>query len=120
VVASDEQEVAPERVSELMSSGEAQVIDVRTDAEWEAGRIGGAEQVPFDELPARSKTLDKSRPVVFYCQSGGRSAAAAQAFAASGWQAHTMAGGLAAWAERGLPLEPEGGRVRPPSGLPVP
>ncbi|HEV2773276.1 MAG TPA: rhodanese-like domain-containing protein [Thermoleophilaceae bacterium] len=119
-MAADEQEVEPERVAELMSSGEAQVIDVRTDAEYEAGRIGGAEHVPFDELTARSETLDRSRPVVFYCQVGGRSAAAAQAFAASGWQAHTMAGGLAEWAERGLPLEPEDGSVKPPSGLPVP
>ena len=119
-MAADEQELEPERVAELLSSGEAQVIDVRTDGEYEAGRIGGAEHVPFDELTTRSETLDRSRPVVFYCQAGGRSAAAAQAFAASGWQAHTMAGGLAAWAGRGLPLEPEDGYVKPPSGLPVP
>ena len=118
VVAADEQEVEPECVAELISSGEVHVIDVRTDGEWEAGRIGGAEHVPFDELTARSETLDKARPVVFYCQSGGRSAAAAQAFAASGWEAHSMSGGLAEWAERGLPLVPEDGRVRSPSGLP--
>ena len=113
-------EVGPERVAELVSSGEAQVIDVRTDAEYEAGRIGGAEHVPFDELTARSETLDRSRPVVFYCRSGDRSAVAAQAFAAAGWQAHSMAGGLAEWSECGLPLEPEDGRVKPPSGLPEP
>ncbi len=118
MVAAGELEVEPERVAELMSSGEVHVIDVRTDAEWEAGRIGGAEHVPFDELTARSETLDKSRPVVFYCRSGGRSAAAAQAFAASGWEAHSMTGGLAEWAARGLPLDPEDGRVKPPSGLP--
>ena len=119
-MAADEHQVEPERVAELMSSGEAQVIDVRTDAEYEAGRIGGAEHVPFDELIARSETLDRSRAVVFYCRSGDRSAVAAQAFAASGWQAHTMAGGLAEWTECGLPLEPEDGRVKPPSGLPEP
>jgi len=114
----EQRELEPERVAELMSSGEAHVIDVRTDAEYEAGRIAGAEHVPFDELAARSEALDHSRPVVFYCRSGDRSSAAAQAFAASGWQVHTMAGGLAEWAERGLPLEPEDGRVKPPSGLP--
>ncbi len=114
----EEQEVEPERVAELMSSGESQIIDVRTDAEYHAGRIGGAEHVPFDELPAWSETFDRARPVVFYCRSGDRSAAAAQAFAASGWEAHTMAGGLLEWAERGLPLEPEDGHVKPPSGLP--
>lgn len=119
-MAASAQEVEPERVAELVSSGEAQVIDVRTDTEYEAGRIRGAEHVPFEELTARAQTLDKSRPVLFYCQSGSRSAVAAEAFAASGWQAHTMTGGLAEWAERGLPLDPEGGRVKPPSGLPGP
>ena len=118
-MAAEGHNVEPERVAELMSSGHAQVVDVRTDAEFEAGRIGGAEHVPFDELPARLETFDRSRPVVFYCRSGDRSAAAAPAFAASGWEAHTMAGGLVGWAERGLPLEPENGHVKPPSGLPA-
>jgi rhodanese-related sulfurtransferase len=113
-----EAEVEPERVAELMSSGEAQIVDVRNDDEYDAGHIGGARHVRFDELTARAGELDQSRPVVFYCQAGGRSAAAAQAFAASGWEARTMAGGLVEWAERGLPLEPEDGRVKPPSGLP--
>jgi rhodanese-related sulfurtransferase len=35
----------------------------------------------------------------------------AEALRASGWDAHNMAGGMLAWAERGLPLEPEGGEV---------
>jgi len=117
-VAADEHEVEPARVAELMSSGEAQIVDVRNDDEYDAGHIGGARHVRFDELTARAGELDQSRPVVFYCQAGGRSAAAAQAFAASGWEARTMAGGLVEWAERGLPLEPEDGRVKPPSGLP--
>ncbi len=111
-------EVEPDCVAELMSSGEAQIVDVRNDDEYDAGHIGGARHVRFDELTARAGELDQSRPVVFYCQAGGRSAAAAQAFAASGWEARTMAGGLVEWAERGLPLEPEDGRVKPPSGLP--
>ena len=43
---------------------------------------------------------------------------AADAFAASGWDAHSIEGGLLAWAEAGLPLEPEGGEVADRSGLP--
>ena len=52
--------------------------------------------------------------MVFYCRSGARSALAAQAFRASGFDAYNLAGGLVAWTERGLPLEPDGGAVAGP------
>ena len=62
--------------------------------------------------------LENERPVVLYCRSGDRSGPAAQAFRASGWDARSMAGGLVAWAEKGLPLEPEDGEVAARSNLP--
>jgi hypothetical protein len=43
---------------------------------------------------------------------------AADAFAASGWDAHSVAGGLLAWSEDGLPLEPEAAVVAEPANLP--
>lgn len=115
-----EQSVAPERVAELISAGEAQVVDVRTPEEYAAGHVAGAEHVPFEELTARAESLDRSRPLVFYCRSGSRSELARQAFLASGWEARSMTGGLVEWTERGLPLEPEGGYVTHMSGLPEP
>jgi rhodanese-related sulfurtransferase len=113
-----DQEIAPEQVAELVSAGEAQVVDVRTPEEYAAGHLAGAEHIPFDELAARAKDLDRSRSVVLYCRSGSRSALATQAFAASGWQAYSMSGGLVEWADRGLPLEPQDGEVASMSGLP--
>jgi len=111
-------ELAPERVAELVRSGEAELIDVRVDYEWEAGRLAGARQIEVNELTARAESIPKDRPVVFYCRGGNRSGMAAQAFREAGWDAHNMAGGAVAWAEAGLPLEPEDGVVadsRPPS-----
>jgi rhodanese-related sulfurtransferase len=108
----------PERVAELAESGEGQIVDVRTDAEHEAGHIAGARHLPLDRLDAEAETLDRSKPVVFYCRGGGRSAMAAEAFRASGWEANHMDGGLLAWAERDLPLEPEEGGVAERSSLP--
>jgi rhodanese-related sulfurtransferase len=35
----------------------------------------------------------------------------AAAFRESGWDAHNMEGGLRAWEEQGLPLEPESGHI---------
>ena len=110
--------VAPERVAELLERGEVELVDVRTPEEWEAARIPGARHIPFDELAARSGEIDRSRSVVLYCRLGGRSSAATQAFRASGWETDSMEGGIVEWAERGLPVEPEGGEIRHPSGIP--
>jgi rhodanese-related sulfurtransferase len=117
-VTDEEREVAPERVAELVGAGETQLVDVRRDDEYEAGHVAEARHLPFDRLTTAADELDRSRTVVFYCRSGDRSAAAADAFAASGWDAHSMAGGLQAWAEAGLPLQPEGGEVSSGSQLP--
>ena len=116
--AAEETELAPERVAELVESGDAQVIDVRSDDEHVAGHIAGTRHIALTALQDESAGLDRERPVVLYCRSGERSGAAAQAFRASGWDARSMAGGLVAWAENGLPLEPEDGEVAPRSNLP--
>jgi rhodanese-related sulfurtransferase len=112
------EEIPPERLAELLESGEADVIDVRTDEERAAGHIPGTRHVAFEVLPGESASLDHSRLVVFYCRSGDRSKSAAEAFAASGWHAASVAGGLLAWVDEGRPLEPEDGKVVEPSGLP--
>ena len=49
--------------------------------------------------------------MIFYCRSGSRSALAAAAFRQAGWDACNLAGGLRAWVERGLPLDPPDGEV---------
>ena len=115
---SGEREVPPREVSELVRAGEAQLVDVRTDEEWEAGRIAEARHMPLESLSVQVEELDRTKPVVLYCRGGDRSSSAAQALAASGWDARHLEGGLSAWAEEGLPLEPEGGEVAQASGLP--
>lgn len=112
-------ELTPARVKELAERGEAQVVDVRTEAERDAARVPGTAHIPLERLEeAAPAELDRERPVVFYCRGGDRSAMAAEAFSASGWQASSMAGGIVAWAEEGLPVEPEAGEIVSPSGLP--
>lgn len=106
-----QEDIAPERVAELHAAGEIELVDVREPYEHEAGHIGGARHLEFTRLSGEAESIDRERPVVFYCRSGGRSAVATQAFRASGFDAHNMEGGLLAWAERGLPIEPDGGSV---------
>ena len=100
----------------LETAGDVQLVDVRTTEERDAGRIpSDTAHIPFEELLARAGELDKELPVVFYCRVGERSAAAADAFAASGFDASSLAGGIVAWEESGKPVE---GDIGPPSGLP--
>jgi rhodanese-related sulfurtransferase len=103
-------EITPQQAAELVREG-AQLVDVRQDDEYDAGRIAGSLHIELDRLPSEAAAIDRDRQVVFYCRSGSRSALATQAFRAAGYQAHNLTGGLLAWKERGLPLEPPGGTV---------
>jgi len=86
-------------------------VDVREQYEWDAGRIAGARHIELERLAGRAEELPRDRPIVFQCRLGARSAMATQAFRAAGWDAYNLTGGIMAWVERGLPIEPEGGRV---------
>jgi len=105
-------EVEPAQVARSLDEDPSvQVVDVREDHEWEDGRIAGTRHIALGELTGRAATIDRARPVVFYCRVGARSAMAAQAFRASGYEAYSMRGGIVQWAAEGRPLEPDGGRV---------
>jgi rhodanese-related sulfurtransferase len=101
----------PQQVSEIIQSGDVQLIDVREPHEHEAGRISGDRLISLGQLSGEAASIDRERPVIFYCRSGARSGMAAEAFSQAGFDAHNMSGGLLDWAAAGLPLEPDGGTV---------
>ncbi len=100
----DEIEVAPARAKELLDAGEAVVIDVREPYEREAGHIEGSRHIELERLASQADTLPRDQPIVFQCRLGARSAMAAQAFRAAGYDAWSLAGGLKAWHDQGLPV----------------
>ena len=104
------EDLSPARVAELLREG-AQGVDVRERYERDAGHIADTLHIELDQLAEQAETLDRERPVVFYCRTGSRSALAAQAFAAAGFEAHNLDGGLEAWVGDGLPIEPADGHV---------
>jgi len=104
-------DVSPEWVRDRHEAGEIQLVDVREGYEWEAGRLAGARHIELERVASQAPTIDKDRPVVFYCRLGARSGMAANAFRRAGYDAYSMDGGITAWDERGLPLEPEDGTV---------
>ena len=110
-MAAPPEDLPPARVAEMMEE-EAQLIDVREPYEREAGRIPeDTAHIEMDRLTDQAAQVDRERPVVFYCRTGSRSMLAAQAFAAAGYDAHNLDGGLKAWVADGRPLEPADGHV---------
>jgi len=104
-------DVSPRDVHDRHERGEIHLIDVREPYEWEAGRIADARHIELERLASQASTIDRDKPVVFYCRIGARSGMAANAFRRAGYDAHSMDGGITAWHERGLPLEPPDGDV---------
>jgi len=104
-------ELSPHEVKRRLDRREVEVIDVRERYEWQTGRVPGARHIPLEHLAAAAGSIDRGRTLVFGCRVGARSGLATQAFRASGWEAYNLAGGLSAWVEAGLPLEPPEGLV---------
>ncbi len=105
-----DREVSREEARKLIEEG-AQVVDVRAEHEWDAGRIAGATHLPLAELGGRAGEIDRERAVVLYCRGGNRSTMATAALAEAGYEAAKLSEGIVGWSEAGLPLEPDGGYV---------
>jgi rhodanese-related sulfurtransferase len=72
------------------------VIDVRTPAEYAAGHIAGAINIPIDTLPFGAEHLP-DRPVLTACSMGGRAGRAAHLLSLAGRTAFSIEGGTKAW-----------------------
>jgi sulfur dioxygenase len=91
-------EVAPQWLEE--HAREVQIVDVRENQEFEGplGHIGGARLIPLGELMARAGEIDKAKPVVAVCRSGGRSAQASVILQKAGFsKVANLAGGMLRW-----------------------
>ena len=93
------------RLQDMQRNGDLVLVDVRNDVEVARGVIPGARHLPLQALVARVGEIERNRPVVFYCQSGGRSAKASYFLASQGWdEVYNLSGGIVGWVGRGLPL----------------
>ena len=88
----------------------ALIVDVReADERRQHGVIPGAVHIPLAAVGQSLDQLDASRPIIFHCAGGGRSALAADLVQQQGHaNVANMDGGFAAWANSGKPVEREG------------
>lgn len=84
----------------------AQLLDVRTPAEWNEGIIEGATMMNFydSDFKQQLEKLDKEKPVAVYCKSGGRSGQAMGMMQEMGFkEVYNLNGGIGAWNNAGEP-----------------
>lgn len=85
------------------------IIDVRGSAEYAAGHIREAINIPLGQLSRKLKQVSRERPIVTYCNMHHRGESRGERAAAQlreqGYQARTLDGGYPGWKEQGLPVE---------------
>lgn len=89
-----------------MNQPEVQLVDVRTPEEFGQGHLENALNIDFmaDDFDAKAATLDKEKPVMVYCKSGGRSAKASARLKALGFKTITdLEGGIINWTKEQKP-----------------
>lgn len=99
-------EVSLEEGKTLLHS--AQVLDVREPAEFVAGKLPNAINIPRGvlEFQIGNHPALQNADILVYCLSGGRSALAVEALHKLGYtRAVSLAGGYKAWTESGLPTQ---------------
>lgn len=97
--------VEPLELQALLRSEAVLLVDVRTPTESARGGIPGARNIPLHLLPLRKQELPDDQTVVFYCQSGNRSAQACAFMISQGRRrVVNLQGGILAWLQCGQPV----------------
>ena len=90
-----------------MTQPEVQLVDVRTPEEFNEGHLENAINIDVtaDDFDAKVASLDKEKPVMVYCKSGGRSARASARLKELGFKTITdLEGGITNWKSENKPV----------------
>jgi len=79
---------------ELYAKGEAQVIDIRFNEEYEAWHIGFGDHIPLNELPERLSEIDRSKTIVTMCPHYDRAEIARLYLKLNGFNARYLTDGM--------------------------
>lgn len=100
-------DITPEKLLSLGTDA-ALILDVRSPEEFASGHVPGAVNISHEEVAGRIAELEdhKSRPVVVYCEKGGRASKAATALLDAGFaDVRHLAGDMGEWRSAGRPMD---------------
>ena len=110
--------VTPAKAQEMLSKGNALVVDVRDASEVQiSGKIAGAVNVSRGmlefradpESPYHDARFDRNKTVILYCASGGRSALSGKVLKEMGYSQVYNLGAFKEWVEGGGAVDKTGG-----------
>lgn len=95
------------KYEKIMAQPDVQLVDVRTPEEFSEGHLENAINIDVtaDDFDAKVASLDKEKPVMVYCKSGGRSAKASAKLKELGFKTITdLEGGITNWKSENKPI----------------
>lgn len=95
------------KYEKIMAQPDVQLVDVRTPEEFSEGHLENAINIDVtaDDFDAKVASLDKDKPVMVYCKSGGRSAKASARLKELGFKTITdLEGGITNWKSENKPV----------------
>lgn len=102
---SEHQEITPDQLNQMLSRGEALLVDVREPDEFAHGHIPGAVNLPLSIFSADKVPHPQGKTVVLQCAGGKRSGMALDKCETAEAAINThLAGGIMAWHNAGLPV----------------
>ncbi|WP_418511361.1 rhodanese-like domain-containing protein [Corallibacter sp.] len=100
--------ITAEEMQSILDLEDIQLVDVRTPEEFKEGFIANAQNIDYfsDTFDEDIEKLDKSKPVIVYCKSGGRSAKCADKLLEAGFvKVYDLEGGISKWKHKGLNIK---------------
>ncbi len=90
--------IQPEELQAKLEAGDkVNMIDVREVDEVAAGKIPNVEHIPLGLVEFKYQDLDKTKPYVVICRSGGRSGKACEFLEEQGFDVTNLTGGMLNW-----------------------
>lgn len=100
--------ITAEEMQTLLEQKDVQLVDVRTPQEHQEGSISNSQNIDFNSptFDQDITKLDKSKPVILYCKSGGRSSKCAKKLQDAGFiKIFDLEGGITQWKFNGFDIE---------------
>ncbi|MBU2885803.1 rhodanese-like domain-containing protein [Gilvimarinus agarilyticus] len=100
------QPITTSEATALINAGSALFVDVRDGAEFKAGHITGAVNLPYSKLADQSDTLEEHRDktLILVDKMGQHAGSAGRQLGNKGYTVCRLSGGISEWQNQNLPL----------------
>jgi len=90
-----------ETFASLIGKDDVQIVDVRSEAEYAARHIEGADHVFVGTIPSNLDKIRKDKTIVIHCQAGDRATIAYSLLKKNGFEkVKNFSGGMKEWNEK--------------------